>query len=401
MTPPDRERPRLAPLEPRPVTLGDGTQGVLLRDPLGILPRDPVVTAPAWVVLAHCDGSRSLDDIQEALSRLGADAGRDLVAGLIRHAREVGILEGPAYAGLRDRALADYRRAPHRSSACAGSSYPADRRALKAELDGYLAAAGGPGGSPGAAGGGPPVSIVVSPHIDYRRGGAGYAHAWRAVASNCDAELFVVFGTAHASPSRLFTLTRQSYATPLGRLATDEALVDRLAAELGADEVLGDELCHKGEHSCELPMVWLRHVLERPFRVLPVLCSSISHLDDPAPPTERFLGALRRALAGRRVCYVAGADLAHVGPQFGDPRPPSREELAGLAAADRRTLSLVESGDATAFHRDAVRDDAQRRLCGTAPIYAALRMAGRGARLVHYGQWSDGTDSVSFAAAVG
>jgi hypothetical protein len=402
VTPPDRDRPRLAPLDPRPVTLGDGSQGVLLRDPLGVLPQDPVVTAPAWVVLAHCDGAHSLDDIHRALERLGAVTKKGLVEGLIHHALEVGILEGPAYAGLRERAIAGYRSAPFRASACAGSSYPEDAAELRAELDGYLAGVTGPGTSRRAATRRPrPVSLIVSPHIDFQRGGAAYAHAWQA-AAGCDADLFVVFGTAHASPPRLFTLTRQSYVTPLGTLATDRALVDRLARELGSEEVLGDELCHKSEHSCELPMVWLQHLVgSRPFRVLPVLCSSTSHLADPGPATDHFLGALRRAVAGRKVCYVAGADLAHVGPQFGDKRPPSRGELAALASEDRGTMSFVAAGDAAAFHRDALRGDSRRRLCGTAPIYAALRMAGVGARLLHYGQWSDGTDSVSFAAAAG
>jgi len=134
---------------------------------------------------------------------------------------------------------------------------------------------------------------------------------------------------------------------------------------------------------------------------VPVLCSSISQLADPARATDPFLAALRRAVAGRRVCFVAGADLAHVGPQFGDARPPSREELAALAALDRQTMSYVGRGDAAGFHRDAVREDARRRLCGTAPIYAAMRMAEVGARLLHLAQWTDGRDSVSFAAAAG
>lgn len=400
MTPPDSERPRLAPLDPRPVTLQDGTQGVLLRDPLGVLPRNPVVSAPAWVVLAHCDGKHSLDDIHRALGRIGASPERDLVEGLIRQARDVGILEGPAYAGLRDKAIADYRRAPARPSSCAGSAYPGDPKALSAQLDAYFTHADGPGALPRRGAG--PVRLVVSPHIDYARGGPGYAHAWRAAAEACDADLFVVFGTAHASPQRLFTLTRQPYATPLGTIATDLALVDRLASELGEDEVFGDELCHKGEHSCELPMVWIQHVFAgREVRAVPVLCSSISQLADPARSTDPFLAALRRAVAGRTVCYVAGADLAHVGPQFGDAAPPSADELATLAARDRETMSFVSRGDAAGFHRDAVRDEARRRLCGTAPIYAAMRMAGVGARLLHHGQWTDGRDSVSFAAAVG
>jgi len=87
------------------------------------------------------------------------------------------------------------------------------------------------------------------------------------------------------------------------------------------------------------------------------------------------------------------------GPAYGDPGP--LRPRAGRAGRRRRTLGHLEIGDAAAFHHDAVRDVARRRLCGTAPIYAALRASGARARLPHDEQRTDGTDSVSFAAAAG
>jgi AmmeMemoRadiSam system protein B len=315
-------------------------------------------------------------------------------------AREAGLVHGPAYRSRRAEALASLHAAP-RAPACAGGAYPADPRALAALLDSFYEAPGGPGPRDPAALGGRGVRLLVAPHIDFRRGGAAYAHAYRAL-EGCDAELYLVFGTAHASPPHLFTLTRQDYATPLGTVPTDREVVDALAGALSEEEVLDDELVHVGEHSCEFQMVWLRHVLgDRPFRAVPVLCSSISRLADPAAATARFLEALARATRGRAVCCVAGADLAHVGPQYGDARPPTPQELGGLADEDRRTLAFVGAADAAGFHRAAVEGDERRRLCGVAPIYAAMRAAGRGARLLHYGQWTDGTDMVSFAAAAG
>ncbi len=285
-----------------------------------------------------------------------------------------------------------------RPPSCAGSVYPDDPARLRVALDAWLGlrgaaapAASGPRGAP---------RLVVSPHIDYPRGALGYARAYAALGGT-DADLFVVFGTAHETPPHLFTLTRRHYGTPLGPVATDRAAVDALAGELGEAELLADEACHDAEHSVELQVVVLRHLVRRPFTVLPVLCSSISHLPDPARFTSRFLAALGRAVRGRRACFVAGADLAHVGPLYGDGRPPTAREAAAVEADDRRTLAYVEAGDAEGFHRDAVRDDARRRLCGTAPIYAALRASGRGARLLHYERWTDGCDSVSFAAAAG
>jgi AmmeMemoRadiSam system protein B len=319
---------------------------------------------------------------------------------LTAQAREAGLVHGPEYESRRSAALAAFRSGP-RAPTCAGGAYPAEEAALRELLASCYTAEGGPGPRDARSRAGESVRLLVAPHIDYRRGAATYAHAYRAL-EGCDADLYVVFGTAHASPPHLFTLTRQDYATPLGAVATDRAVVNALADELGEEELLADELVHVGEHSCELQMVWLRWVLgDRPFRAVPVLCSSISLVEDPERETRRFLSALARATAGRRVCYVAGADLAHVGPQYGDEEAPTAEHVERLGAQDRRTLERLSAGDAAGFHREAIVDDERRRLCGVAPIYAAMRAAGRGARLLRYDHWSDGTDLVSFAAAAG
>lgn len=282
---------------------------------------------------------------------------------------------------------------PLRPPSCAGSVYPAEPAALRRALDAWL---GVPAPRRPAAAA---TRLLVAPHIDFPRGARGWAAAYRALAT--DAELVVVLATAHATPPRLFALTRKDHATPLGLVPTDRAALDAVVQVVGEREVLSDEAAHDGEHSVELQLVALQHALGRPFTALPVLCSSIAHLADPAPFTTRFLAALGRAVAGRRVCFVASGDLAHVGPGYGDPRPPTATEAARLEARDREALAFVARGDAAGFHRDAARDDARRRLCGLAPIYAALRASGTGARLLHYERWTDGVDSVSFAAAAG
>src|SRR2546426_5915331 len=66
--------------------------------------------------------------------------------------------------------------------------------------------------------------------------------------------------------------------------------------------------------------------------------------DDPRVP--RFLEALGETIAasGRRVALIAGADLAHVGPRFGDPEPVSPAELARLGGEDRGMLHAVGAG---------------------------------------------------------
>ncbi len=381
--------------------LEDGTSAVALRDPYGVLDGVAVVSPAAYWVLAHFDGQRTFAEVVGALEQAGLRGVRpEDVARIAGQAAQAGLVAGPTYEARRSAALSAFRSAP-RAPTCAGSSYPDDEAELRELLAGFYRHPEGPGPRDAGSRAGEGVQLVIAPHIDFGRGGPAYAHAYRAL-EGCDADLYVVFGTAHASPPHLFTLTRQDFATPLGTVGTDRAVVDAIAAELGEEEVFADELVHVGEHSCEFQVVWLRWVLgERPFRIVPVLCSSISHLDRPGSETARFLAALTRATAGRKVCWVAGADLAHVGPQYGDERAPTSLELGRLEALDRATLERVAAGDPLGFHREAIVDGDRRRLCGVAPIFAAMRASGRGARLLRYAQWTDGTDMVSFAAAVG
>jgi AmmeMemoRadiSam system protein B len=400
-------RPRLVPCESQEVTCEDGERLMVLRDPAGIAGEGLGLSPGAFWVAGQLDGTRTPKELLEHARSIGAVLGAAELHALLDALAEAGFLEGPSRDLQRERALREFRAQPARPPSCAGSVYPAEPEALRAALDRWLARDGAPARG-GALGGDAnvivrpagPIRLIVAPHIDFARGAAGYAHAYGALAGT-DADLFVVFGTAHATPPHLFTLTRLDHETPLGPVRTDPDVLARLAAELGDRELFDDELAHRDEHSIELQLVVLAYLVHRPFTVVPVLCSSLSDLADPGGATGRFLAALARAVAGRRVCYVASADLAHVGPMYGDDRPASARELAGLAAEDRRTLAELCGGDATAFHRDAVRDDARRRLCGTAPIYAALRAAGVRPQLLYYEQWTDGIDSVSFAAAAG
>jgi AmmeMemoRadiSam system protein B len=397
-------RPRLVPCELQEVTCDDGERLVVLRDPTGIAGEGLGLSPGAFWVAAQLDGTRTPTELLQHAKTSGATLGAAELSALLDALAEAGFLEGPTREVQRERSLREYRAQPARPPSCAGSVYPAEPGALRAALDGWLdldaPRAGRAPDRAAVALPAAPVRLIVAPHIDYARGAAGYAQAYRALART-DADLFVVFGTAHATPPHPFTLTRLDHDTPLGPVRTDRAALALLVAELGEDELFGDELTHRDEHSIELQVVVLQHLVRRPFTVLPVLCSSLAGSADPDAATARFLGALGRAVAGRRVCYVAAADLAHVGPQYGDPRPASARELAGLADEDRQTLAALCAGDAAAFHRDATRDDHRRRLCGTAPIYAALRASGVRPQLLHYEQWTDGVDSVSFAAAAG
>ena len=401
------DAPRLRAVEAFPVEQ-EGQRYVALRDPAGYVAEVIMLPVALVEVLALFDGEHPISAIQAELrQRHGEQVARASLEQLIGELDAHGFLESPAFA--RRRAAIDdaFLGAPRRPASHAGGAYPDDPAELRSRMDGFFTSPQGPGAVGDFQGGG--VSGLIAPHIDFHRGGPAYAWAYRDLAERCDADLFVIFGTCHAGMADPFALTRKDYDTPLGAARVDREVVEALAARAGQD-CFGSELAHRNEHSIEFQAVFLSYLYagRRDIRIVPVL-TSFAHealargqRPDDDPRVGRFLDALADlAGSGRRVAFIAGADLAHVGPRFGDPQPVSQIELATIDREDREMLRAVESGDAEGFFESVRRDGDRRRICGLSPIYTLLRVrAGAKGLVRQYGQWPDPQGVVSFASVV-
>jgi AmmeMemoRadiSam system protein B len=406
------ERPRLRrDIEAFPVEQ-DGQTLTGVRDPAGYTPSVLVLSGPLLAIVALFDGERSVVDIQAEIMRRDGELVRreqieEIVAALDAH----GFLEGDALAARRRTVDGEFRAMPVRRAAHAGGAYAGDADELRRAMDGFFEAAAGPGAIRWAAAPSrPPVQGIIAPHIDYHRGGPAYAWAYRDLAERCDADCFVIFGTCHAGMADPFSLTRKDFATPLGDARVDRDLVDALAARAGQD-CFASELAHRAEHSIEFQAVFLRYLFggRRDFTIVPVLASFAHEALGAGRGPEhdrrvpRFLEALGECVAasGRRVALIAGADLAHVGPRFGDAAPLGSDELGRVEREDRAMLAAVEAGDPAAFFAAVAADGDRRRICGLSPIYALLRaLPERRGSLKHYGQWPDPQAVVSYASVV-
>ena len=402
--------PRLRRVEVFPVE-HEGGRFLALRDPAGYTESVVMIPLVLLEIVSLFDGDHDVPDIQAAIMRQRGELVdsaqiRELAGALDAH----GFLEGPAFEARRARLDAEFRQLPRRPASHAGGAYPDEPGALREMMDGFFAPPAGPGAIEAAADGRATVTALIAPHIDFHRGGAAYAWGYRDLAERCDADLFVIFGTCHAGMADAFALTRKDYDTPLGPATVDRDFVESLAARSGQD-CFASELAHRAEHSIEFQAVFLRYLFagRREITVVPVLTSFVHEAlvqgkrpeDDPR--VARFLDALAASVAtcGRRVAFVAGADLAHVGPRFGDPEPISTEALARLGVDDRATLAMVAAGDADGFFDDAARDGDRRRICGLSPIWTLLRAnGGRAGELRQYGQWPDPQAVVTFASVV-
>jgi AmmeMemoRadiSam system protein B len=417
------DRPRLRPLEAFPVD-EDGQRFLALRDPSGVTDAIARLPPAAVAVIQLCDGETTRDAIcKEFEARYKSPLPREVLDRLLAQLDQALLLDSEHFRQHCAALFADFARSPNRPAHLAGKSYPGDPRALAEMLDGFFKHARGPG-APTAATAELPRA-VIAPHIDFHRGGPAYAWAYKPLAEAKELpELIVVFGTDHIGAEQPFSLTRKHYQTPLGTFETDVALVDALKAavekRLGptpAENLFRDEHHHRGEHSIEFQMVWLRHIWGDRFdrlgggtKVLPILCGSLHHLveDGRDPTSDAFVHGVLEELVkltdGKRVLWMAGADLAHVGPRFGDPDPLDEQDRESLERRDQATLDHCAAGDAIAWFGEIAREKDRRRVCGLPPIYHMLTAArpGRGT-LAAYGQCpadDEGGSLVSIASVV-
>ncbi len=402
------DRPRLRAVEAFPLEHG-GRRLVVLRDPSGIAERILSVSAEVAPILAFCDGRRTLDDLVAAHFRAtGVLLARHEVERLLDSLDREHFLESEAFARRRAAVTEAYRAAPHRPPAHAGVSYPADPARLTARLAALDAQAQAQWGERPAAATGSELAAVVAPHIDLRVGGAAYVPAYRTLAAAGGADLAVVLGVGHSGIPGLFAAASLDFATPLGVARTDRAFVGELSAAFGEDLTV-EELAHRTDHTVEFQVVFLQRTLGERCRIVPLL-SSFGYEEaqgKSAGRIARFAAVLaetiaRRRAAGERVVLVVSADLAHVGPRYGDPAPFEERALAAAEAADRALLETVVAGDPAAFLARISADRDRFRICGFSPLYTALRAAGaRQGRLLAYGRGpTDGAGSICSYASL-
>ena len=269
------QMPKLRVLDMRPIN-SNGSPAYWLRDPFALASGHVVVPQVLMPLVVLADGTRAITQIRAELAvHYGLTLAEKQLVEMIATLDSAYLLDNKRSQAAMEQALLAYRSAPQRELSCVGDTYPADPIGLSTLLDGWLAEAGDADAAD--------ASIeqarirgVVSPHIDYRRGGPVYARVWRAARqATRQAQLVVILGTDHYGSPGQITLTRQSYATPYGVLPTDNAAVEALTQRIGEEHAFAEELHHVREHAVELSAVWLHHMRGgESVALLPILLGS-------------------------------------------------------------------------------------------------------------------------------
>ena len=415
--------PKLRHVDAFPVEVEQETR-IYIRDPLNYAQEPLLLPYATYFIISHFDGQHSLLDIQEAFSRqfnqvILRDQIQDIITQLDTHY----YLDSARFAALQQEVLDDFRRSPIREMAHADTCYSSYAQECAQQLAGFFSGSEGPGRvvndaqatngalddapTPGAVGS---VRGIIAPHIDLRVGGPCYAWAYKTLAEQCSADVFVLLGTSHYGLNHPFTATKKDYNTPLGPVHTDHDFIHALQ-ECYRGDLFADEALHRTEHSLEFQTLFLQHVLggKRDFTVVPILVSSFHHMIlSKTPPIEdpqidSFIQALKQVItsSGKNVCLVAGVDFAHVGQKFGDQGELTAQFLDWVKAEDALLIQALERVDANGFFEQIAKNGDQRRVCGAAPMYTFLETieAGTGKLLKYDRSLDEQTQSsVSFAS---
>lgn len=326
--------------------------------------------------LARLDGALTALDLAAAAAIEHVPFDVDRFVGLVAMLDAECLLDSPTYWSERERIEGEFATATIRPAAFQGISYPEEPVELASRLDEILMAA-----SDEAIPTDPPVAIVA-PHIDFRVGGSTYGPAYKAL-SHSDAETFIVFGTSHQMSHDRFMISTKDYDTPLGPLPTDREFIESYRERLPF-ELTTDDIAHRREHSIEFQAVFIRHIFrDRPVRIVPILTGSlheyVEYAQGSASKDDRLTilySTLEETAAalGRRICYVAGADMSHIGRKFGDSCD-ARGLLREARDLDARALSFAAQAEPDRFIGVLAEFRNKYRVCGVAPIYATIRSA--------------------------
>lgn len=235
---------------------------------------------------------------------------------------------------------------PLRRAAVAGSWYPGRPDGLAQEVESYLQAAK----MPAVAG---RLVALISPHAGLRYSGPVAAYGYSLLRGSRDLTAVLVGPSHRGAFEGCAVHAKGAFETPLGQVAIDErlaaALLDRSAG------VVDDPSVHRDEHSLEMQLPFLQHLVPG-LRIVPVLMGSQTR-----QAVEALAACLARALREQQALLVASSDLSHYHP------------AATANALDAKVVSDVERLDDDGLMQRLERD--RGHACGGGPMVAVMKAA--------------------------
>lgn len=356
---------------------------IILWDPSGLSAEKLIIPLNLFYLFQFLDGEHSPEQIGvEYLKKYGEFLMPDKLERLIADLDEKLFLEGDRYEKAKAAAVKAYRDSPARKPRFAGKSYEAEPQKLREQVAGFFTSKEGPSSDPSGHQG-KAIKGLVAPNYEVNVAGPIYAWAYKELREAEAPDVYVLLGTAHSGLAKPVAVTDKDFESPLGIVPVNRPIMEHLRSK-GGDAWFADELRHETEHSIEFQLPFLQETVgaRQSISIIPILslfppgCVTDPTLKDVADQVERFVAVLKDAVAasGQRVCFLASANLAHIGLRYGDDKAPTDFSFHRCMQTDLEMLKHVENVDAQGFAEFLLKEQDRRHVLGFSAIYLLLRL---------------------------
>lgn len=345
-------------------------------DPMGYATPDFAIPSEAETTLSLIDGNRSVEDILKVSSD---EVTKEQILGYARFLDEHGLLQSEYLESLSETIEAEYERSSFHPNATAGTSYPKDLAVLLELLnkafDYYEHSK--------------PVSSakgLYAPHIDPRVGMSSYIKAFSSI-KNLTPKNVVILATSHYAglyeklyEDSSFILSDKTFQMPNGDVSSHKPTIDVILnsfQDLSFAGISGKDRAHRIEHSIELHLLFLNHIWDHNYEIVPILVGGLDELlysenSFREQQVDNFASLLRK-LDNVDTFFLISGDLSHFGPKFGDERAASKM-FDEVKINDERFLETGAKANPNKLISLMKEEYDPYRICGFPPLLTFLKI---------------------------
>lgn len=269
-----------------------------------------------------------------------------------------------------------------RTSAVAGSFYPANPKNLKEklkncfsgidkkDLEGYL------------------IKGAVVPHAGYDFSGRVAAHVY---ANLPKVDTYILVGPKHHFYGSPIAFSDDTWETPYGTVEVDLDITNQFIGSI----IDKDEIAHQYEHSIEVQLPFLQYLFSD-FKIVPICIG----LHDPQTCMEvgRIIAQSLKN-AGKNAVIIASSDFTHAGPNYGYYPPRGVKVNKFIEELDKKVIQkIIELKEREVI----ITAENDRSMCGSPAVAATITAVKElGAKRVELLKYATSYDVMPSSSAVG
>ncbi len=372
----------------------NGSSYLYFHDSLGYATPNFALDSKAATILSLLDGSKSIRDLTHYFSD---EVSADRLLHYIRFLDENRLLQSSHFEIYAELVEQRYEESDTHEAVTPGVSYPKDPKELISYLNEAFSTIEKREDSMERTA----AKALYAPHIDPRVGMDTYTKSFSAI-RHLKPKRVIVLATSHYAglyrrfyQNDPFIVSRKNFKLPTGTIPADQKAIDRLITENGDNGLTDRDRAHRIEHSIELPLLFLNHLWQHEFSIVPVLVSSLDDLmymkDGHRAKQINAFGESLQKLFGSDpdTFFLVSGDLAHVGKKFGDSKP-AREMFEEVKSFDERFLSKGKEARADDLLEMISEQYDPYRICGFPPLYTFLKsLPDLKGRILNYDLWDE------------